>query len=90
MICKLEARGKKREEGGKYKTFDERMEDLRRYKDFHGDVSTLAQICIIARYTHKNPGKGMPLTNEKIVALDLIDLCWTSQEYITRCFDEWI
>ena len=38
----------------------------------------------------KNPGKGKgkQLTNERIVAFDAIGFNWTSQECVTRSFDE--
>ena len=60
---------------GKYKTFNDRMDDLRRYKETHGhpnvtipDDKSLAQFCANARYARKNPGKGMQLTDERIAA----------------------
>jgi len=80
---------------GKYKTFEDRMEDLRRYKAKNGhanvsipDDKSLAQFCANARYARKNPGKGMQLTDERIAAFDAIDFNWNSQEYVTRSFDE--
>ncbi len=80
---------------GKYKTFNDRMDDLRRYKEMNGhsnvtipDDKSLAQFCANARYARKNPGKGMQLTDERIAAFDAIDFDWTSQEYVTRTFDE--
>jgi hypothetical protein len=80
---------------GKYKTFNDRMDDLRRYKETHGHSNvtipndkSLAQFCANARYARKNPGKGMQLTDERIAAFDAIDFDWTSQEYVTRTFDE--
>ena len=80
---------------GKYKTFDDRMEDLKLYKETHGHVNlsipedkSLAQFCAQARHVRKNPGKGVKLTNERIAAFDAIGFNWTTQEYITRSFDE--
>jgi hypothetical protein len=32
----------------------------------------------------------MKLTGKSIAALDAIGFNWTSQEYVTRAFDEWI
>jgi hypothetical protein len=32
--------------------------------------------------------KGKQLTNERIAAFDAIGFIWTSQEYVTRSFDE--
>ena len=40
------------------------------------------------RGTRKNPGKGMLLTDERTAAFDAIGFIWTSQEYVTRSFDE--
>ena len=80
---------------GKYKTFDDRMDDLKRYKETHGHANvsipedkSLAQFCANARYARKNPGKGMLLTDERTAAFDAIGFIWTSQEYVTRSFDE--
>jgi hypothetical protein len=82
---------------GKYKTFNERMEDLKRFKETHGHANvsvsedkSLAQFCAKARCTQKNPGKSKrkQLTNEEIAAFDALDFDWTTQEYVTRSFDE--
>ena len=80
---------------GKYKTFDDRMEDLKLFKEKHGHVNvsipednTLAQFCLKARHAHNNPGKGKKLTAERIAALDALGFIWTTQEYVTRSFDE--
>jgi hypothetical protein len=82
---------------GKYKTFDERMEDLKRFKETHGHVNvsipddkSLAGFCVKARHARKNPGKtkSKQLTNEQIAAFDALDFDWTTQEYATRSFDE--
>ena len=82
---------------GKYKTFDDRMEDLKRYKETHGHVNvsipvdkSLAQFCVQTRCTRNNPGKSKSkkLTIENIARLDALGFNWTSQEYVTRSFDE--
>jgi flagellar biosynthesis GTPase FlhF len=82
---------------GKNKTFDNRMEDLKQYKETHGHVNvsisvdkSLAQFCAQTRYTHYNPGKskGKQLTIENIARLDALGFIWTTQEYVTRSFDE--
>ena len=72
---------------GKYKTFDDRMEDLKRYKETHGHANVsipedkpLAQFCATTRYARKNPGKGKQLTDENIVRLDALGFIWTMQE----------
>ena len=51
---------------------------------------SLAQFCAQTRYTHNNPGKskGKQLTIENIARLDSLGFNWTSQEYVTRSFDE--
>ena len=80
---------------GKYKTFNDRMEDLKRFKETHGHANvsipedrSLTKFCAQVRHAHKNPGKGTKLTDEHIVAFDAMDFIWTSQEYVTRSFDE--
>jgi 5-methylcytosine-specific restriction endonuclease McrBC GTP-binding regulatory subunit McrB len=62
-----------------------------RYKETHGPTNvsfpedkSLSQFCVNARYARKNPGKGIRLTEERIAALDEIELDWT--EYVTRSF----
>ena len=51
---------------------------------------SLAQFCAQTRYTHNNPGKskGKQLTIENIARLDALGFIWTTQEYVTRSFDE--
>jgi len=39
------------------------------------------------RNAHKT-GKGTKLTDERIAAFDAMGFNWTSQEYVTRSFDE--
>jgi hypothetical protein len=82
---------------GKYKTFNDRMEDLKLYKETHGHVyvsipedKSLAQFCAIARHARKNPGKSKmkQLTNEHIAAFDAVGFIWTTEEKVTRSFDE--
>ena len=82
---------------GKYKTFDDKMEDLKRFKETHGHANvsipedrSLAQFCVKARHARKNRGKSKSkqLTNEQIAAFDALDFDWTTQEYVTRSFDE--
>ena len=80
---------------GKYKTFDNQMEDLKQYKEMHGHANvtipedkSLGQFCAKARHARKNPGNGKQLTNERIAAFNVIGFNWTSQDYVTRSFDE--
>jgi hypothetical protein len=82
---------------GKYKTFDDRMEDLKLFKEKHGHVNvsipvdkSLAQFCVQTRYTHNNPGKckRKKLTIENIARLDALGFNWMLKEYVMRSFDE--
>jgi hypothetical protein len=80
---------------GKYKTFDDQMEDLKRFKEMqgHANVSiredkSLGQFCNKTRHTRKNPGNGKQLTDERIAAIDALGFNWMSKEYITKSFDE--
>jgi flagellar biosynthesis GTPase FlhF len=82
---------------GKYKTFDDRMEDLKLFKEKHGHVNvsipednSLAQFCAQTRYTHNNPGKckRKKLTIENIARLDALGFNWMLKEYVMRSFDE--
>jgi hypothetical protein len=82
---------------GKYKTFDDRMEDLKLLKETHGHVdvsipedNSLAQFCIQVRHAHNIPGKSKSkkLTIENIVRLNALGFIWTLQEYAMRSFDK--
>jgi DNA polymerase III alpha subunit (gram-positive type) len=82
---------------GKYKTFDDRMEDLKLFKETHVHVNvsipednSLAKFCVQVRHAHNNPGKSKrkKLTIENIVRLDALGFNWMLQEYVTRSFDE--
>jgi hypothetical protein len=80
---------------GKYKTFDDKMEDLKQFEETHGHANVtsredipLGKFCAQVRYAHKNPGKGLTLTDERIAAFDAMDFNWTSQEYVRRSFNE--
>ena len=73
------------------------MEDLKRFKETHGHANVsirkdkpLAQFCVQVRHRRKNPGKNKrkQLTNKQIAAFDALDFVWTTQEYVTRPFDE--
>jgi hypothetical protein len=79
---------------GKNKTFDDRMEDMKRYKETHGHANesfpedkSLAQFCAQARYARKNPSKKQ-LTDANIARLDALGFNWESKEYVRRSFDE--
>jgi chromosome segregation ATPase len=80
---------------GKYKTFDDQMEDLKRFKEMHGHANvsiredkSLGQFCNKTRHTRKNPGNRKQLTDERIARLDALGFNWMSKEYITKSFDE--
>ena len=98
------ARQRKKEQEGqapsarfKHKTFDDLMEDLKLFKETHGHANvsnhedkSLAAFCYRVRHAHKNPGKGVKLTDDRIAAFDALGFIWTSKTYITRSFNEWI
>jgi hypothetical protein len=80
---------------GKYKKFEDQMEDLKQFKETHGHANvsihedkSLGQVCNKTRHTHKNPGNGKQLTDERIAAFDALGFNWMSKEYVTRSFDE--
>ena len=82
---------------GKNKTFDDRMEDMKRFKETHGHANvsipedrSLAPFCTQARHARKNPGKSKAkqLTDENIARLDALGFNWMSKEYVTGSFDE--
>jgi len=57
---------------GKNKTFNERMKDLKRFKETHGHANvtireekSLSKFCDITRYARNNPGKGTKLTDKR-------------------------
>ena len=71
------------------------MEDLKRFKETHvhanvsiPDDKSLAAICKRARHAHKNPGKGVKLTDEHIAAFDALGYIWTSKTHVTRSLDK--
>ena len=75
-------------------TFDDRMEDLKRFKETHGHANvtiredkSLYQFCASVRNAHKT-GKGTKLTDERIAAFNAMGFNWTSQEHVTRSFNE--
>ena len=96
QLRKEEARQQKEEQEeqapkarGKNKTFDDRMEDLKRFKETHGHANvsihedrSLAQFCAQTRHARKNPGKGKvkQLTDENIARLNVLGFNWMSKE----------
>ena len=92
---KKEQEGQAPKARGKIKSFDDQMEDLKRFKETHGHANvtipeekSLGHFCAKARYSRKNPGKGVKMTDERIAAFDALGFIWTSKEYVTRSFDE--
>ena len=70
------------------------MEDLKRFKETHGHANvsiredkSLYHFCASVRNARKT-GKGTKLTDERMAAFDAMGFNWTSQEYVTRSFDE--
>jgi len=83
----------------KVRLFEERIEDLRSYKEKHGHLNikqsqdkSLAQFCIDIRYTRKNPGKGgrMKMNEERIASLDALGFDWrpACTKYNVRSFEK--
>ena len=67
---KKEQEGQASKARGKYMTFDNRMEDLKRFKEMHGHANvticedkSLSKFCATTRYVRNNPGKGTKLCN---------------------------
>ena len=73
----------------RYKTFDDRMEDLKRYKEKHGHANvSIFEDKSLAQFCAKSKCRKKQLTKERILAFDAIDFNWTTQEYATRSFDK--
>jgi hypothetical protein len=66
-----------------YKTFDDRMEDLKWYKETH-DHANLPIRKLGTRVLNPNKDNVKHLTNERIAAFDAIGFNWTSQENFMR------
>ena len=70
------------------KSFAQRIEDLRNYKEKHGHVNvkwsddkSLYGFCKNIRYGYNNPGKPtMALTDERIASLNALGFEWTVKE----------
>ena len=63
--------------------FEERLEDLRQYKEQHGHLNvsreedqSLFYFCNNVRYGRSQPGKGMVVTDDRVKALDEIGFTW--------------
>ena len=67
------------------KSFEQRIEDLRAYKEKHGHVNvkqsddkSLYDFCIQMRRAHNNPGKStVALTDDRIASLDALGFDWS-------------
>jgi len=73
--------------GEKHKSFDERVEELKVFKELHGHVRVtvkqdkkLAAFCANIRSARRNPEAGMTITDERIKALDDIGFEWPSRK----------
>ena len=71
------------EPGGYFKSFESRVEALKKYKQQNGHLNisrkedqSLHDFCQNVRYGRKNPGKGMMITDERVKALDEIGFTW--------------
>ena len=72
-----------------YKSFEQRIEDLRLYKEKHGHVNvkeredkSLYKFCKNIRYTRKYPGKPLQLKldDDRIAKLDTLGFDWSVNE----------
>ena len=75
------------------KSFEQRIEDLRAYKDEHGHVkvsqkedTSLNKFCYDTRYARNNPEKStMALTDGRIASLDALGFDWSERK---KSFDQ--
>ena len=81
------------------KSFEQRMDDLRAYKEKHGHVNvkkrddkSLYDFCIQMRRAHNNPEKSNMLINEeRIASLDALGFDWSvtvSEQKTKKTFDQ--
>jgi hypothetical protein len=92
---KKEQEGQAPKARGKIESFDDQMEDLKRFKQTHGHANvsipedkSLAAFCSRVRHAHKNPSKGVKMSDERIAAFDALGFIWTSKTHVTRSFDD--
>ena len=80
----------------RHSSFDERLADLRSYKEEHGHLDvkwaedrSLHMYCAKIRRSRNNPGKtSIELTDDRIASLDELGFEWSSaQRYVTKSFD---
>jgi len=71
----------------KNKSFEERIEQLKAFKEKHGHVcvpgkedQSLATFCATMRYARRNPGTGTVINEDRIKALDELGFEWVHQE----------
>ena len=77
-----------------YKSFEQRIADLKTYKEKHGHVNvkwrddrSLYGFCKNIRYGYNNPGKSrVALTDDRIASLDAFDFDWTERG--TKSFEQ--
>lgn len=84
-----------RPQRNKRRTFVERLEDLKRFKEDHGHVKVtklndkgLAAFCSRVRCTRKKVGNAMTLNDTQIAEFDSLGFDWTCMDYIKKTFDQ--
>ena len=79
------------------KSFEQRIEDLRAYKEKHGHVNvkqsddkSLYWFCCGTRHARKNPGKSnkMLINEERIASLDALGFTWRGEKAATKSFEQ--
>ena len=78
------------------KSFEQRMDDLRAYKEKNGHVNvkekedkSLYQFCCNMRRARNNPGNITTLINDdRIASLDALGFEWTVQEWGAKSFEQ--
>ena len=78
----------KRKRLGKYKSFEQRLEDLKAYQREHGHVNvklsedkSLYQFCASAKHSLLHPEKSTQMADEKIASLNALGFTWAKQAY---------
>jgi len=73
------------------KSFEQRMEQLKTYKETHGHVNVkvaddknLNNFCTHMRIARRKPGIGMAITEERIKAMDELGFKWGSLVTTTK------
>eukprot|EP00557_Chaetoceros_sp_GSL56_P007306 CAMPEP_0176491316 /NCGR_PEP_ID=MMETSP0200_2-20121128/8365_1 /TAXON_ID=947934 /ORGANISM="Chaetoceros sp., Strain GSL56" /LENGTH=932 /DNA_ID=CAMNT_0017888733 /DNA_START=77 /DNA_END=2875 /DNA_ORIENTATION=- len=76
------------------KTFEDRVEELKAYKEAHGDLNvtpkfdrSLSNFCKSIRAARRNPNSGRQVTEERIKILDEIGFPWEVPSVVTSFED---